>query len=325
MLQEQLAEVYIPEVQVTSIDNTAAEGTTDWSYFNIERTEGAPEEFSFNISMVGTGANPADENDGSWKYKDASENWVDVPLDANGDPEVTMMSDKDILEIAFVAVDDGISEGTETGDNTVSKTASTNSNLVMVSNTAPTTIEDAEAAPITLEKFEVDLVDRKYPHLHWTTASEINNDFFRIERSFDGKRFDAIAIVKSQAANGTSTASLDYGYTDYTEDLNGTVYYRFAQVDQDGTETLGPLRSVKVEGRDIKPVLSPNPVDIAESVNLKIYDKGQKSYKILNLQGQVMASGVLDNGNNSLDLAHLLPGIYFVHVEGGEVLKLVLK
>ncbi len=69
----------------------------------------------------------------------------------------------------------------------------------------PKDITVVEAGPpITLQKFDIEVVDDKYPHLTWTTASETNNDYFAIERSFDGRSFDEIARVKSKAENGMS-------------------------------------------------------------------------------------------------------------------------
>ncbi len=63
--------------------------------------------------------------------------------------------------------------------------------------------------------------------LEWTTITELNNDFFTIEGSFDGIEFEEIAKIDG---SGTTTLSTDYHY-----DLE-TSYplYRISQTDFDG-------------------------------------------------------------------------------------------
>lgn len=66
--------------------------------------------------------------------------------------------------------------------------------------------------------------------LLWSTASEINNSYFIVERSLDGKTFISIGNV---SGNGNSNSEKEYQFTD-VENFNETVYYRLIQVDFDG-------------------------------------------------------------------------------------------
>lgn len=66
--------------------------------------------------------------------------------------------------------------------------------------------------------------------LNWTTSSEINNDFFDIEKSTDGKNFISIGTV---LGNGNSSDQIDYAFVDQ-EGGNQNTYYRLKQVDFDG-------------------------------------------------------------------------------------------
>jgi hypothetical protein len=66
--------------------------------------------------------------------------------------------------------------------------------------------------------------------LHWKTASEINNDYFDIEKSIDGINFVAIGRV---FGNGNSSEINKYLFKDYVLQ-NKNVYYRLKQVDYDG-------------------------------------------------------------------------------------------
>ncbi|MEH0157250.1 hypothetical protein V6R21_24265 [Limibacter armeniacum] len=67
-------------------------------------------------------------------------------------------------------------------------------------------------------------------HLTWATASEVNNDYFEIQRSTDGKHFTSIGFVEG---NGTAQQRIDYSYFD-AETLNGNLFYRLKQVDYNG-------------------------------------------------------------------------------------------
>lgn len=84
--------------------------------------------------------------------------------------------------------------------------------------------------PVELLKFTATPIGRNVI-LEWSTASEINNDYFRIERSSDGVEFNEIGIVQG---NGNSTMTHFYEFTDEAPPT-GTAYYRLAQTDYDGT------------------------------------------------------------------------------------------
>ena len=49
--------------------------------------------------------------------------------------------------------------------------------------------------PITVVDFSTKLFGEKV-HFNWSTSSEINNDYFTLERSLDGEKFNEITIVE---------------------------------------------------------------------------------------------------------------------------------
>jgi hypothetical protein len=77
--------------------------------------------------------------------------------------------------------------------------------------------------------------------LAWTTASERNNSGFTIERSSDGKEFNAIGRIGTKADNGYSDITLSYSFTDKAP-ASGMNYYRLAQEDKDGNRTFSTIR-----------------------------------------------------------------------------------
>jgi hypothetical protein len=83
----------------------------------------------------------------------------------------------------------------------------------------------------------------------WSTSTEINNDYFLIEKSEDGINFTEIGTV---ASAGNSQQTTEYSFTDYNTE-NKKLYYRLKQVDTDGKQTeLGKVttHTACIDGED---------------------------------------------------------------------------
>ncbi len=108
-----------------------------------------------------------------------------------------------------------------------------------------------ELMSFTAEAGEVGVV------LDWETATELNNDYFTIERSYDGMEFEIIGTV---SGGGTTDDTETYTYID-KKALPGTIYYRLKQTDFDGaSETFDPV-SVNYLPVGDNVTLFPNPID----------------------------------------------------------------
>jgi hypothetical protein len=95
--------------------------------------------------------------------------------------------------------------------------------------------------------------------LQWITASEINNNYFTLERSVDGLSFETIAIIASKAEFGNSSSLLQYSFPDMNP-VNGLAYYRLKQTDFDGTFSHSDLIAIQPEiSEAIDFKLFPNP------------------------------------------------------------------
>ncbi|HLP12341.1 MAG TPA: T9SS type A sorting domain-containing protein [Flavobacteriales bacterium] len=115
----------------------------------------------------------------------------------------------------------------------------------------------ASPLPIELISFNA-YPDGDKIDLAWTTAAEINNAYFTIERSKDGELWAEITKVTGA---GNSNQQIDYFDVDYTP-LKGTSYYRLKQTDFDGRFTYSQIVVVK-NGEvsfngDITPFPNPN-------------------------------------------------------------------
>lgn len=80
--------------------------------------------------------------------------------------------------------------------------------------------------------------------LDWKTASEINCDYFTVQRSGDGIHYDNINMLN---ASGNSTDIHDYSSID-DHPLKGLNYYRIAETDFDGTVSYSSICTVDLTG-----------------------------------------------------------------------------
>ena len=83
--------------------------------------------------------------------------------------------------------------------------------------------------PVELTNFTAEIVNDR-TLVSWQTASEINNDYFTVERSADGQYFEGLGTV---GGSGNTTNANSYNYTDEYP-LSGTSFYRLRQTDYDG-------------------------------------------------------------------------------------------
>jgi len=96
--------------------------------------------------------------------------------------------------------------------------------------------------------------------LQWSTASEINNAGFELERSIDGMKFSKIAFVASKAADGNSNMLLSYAAID-AKPFAENNYYRLKQLDKDGQFTYSTVVLIKGDKPEgIRFSAYPNPV-----------------------------------------------------------------
>ncbi|MBI4930232.1 MAG: T9SS type A sorting domain-containing protein [Bacteroidetes bacterium] len=91
-------------------------------------------------------------------------------------------------------------------------------------------VKKTNILPVELLTFITQCDNRKV-NVKWSTASELNNDFFTVERSPDALNYLPIGLVNG--AGNTSTIH-NYSFTD-TDPLSGTSYYRLKQTDFNGT------------------------------------------------------------------------------------------
>lgn len=162
--------------------------------------------------------------------------------------------------------------------------------------------------PVEWLSFEAFKGNNDAVNLSWSTASEVNNDYFEIERSENGKEFSVIASVEG---NGNSSAVSTYQYTD-SKPLNGTSYYRLKQVDFDGQYEYSVIRAVNIAAAYF---VYPNPADTYLKI-LGLSDQ-QIRVRMLDLQGKEVNVVITQEGDEiNVDTSGLDRGYYILKLSG---------
>ena len=166
--------------------------------------------------------------------------------------------------------------------------------------------------PVELVSFEAKVEDARVS-LRWSTASEINNDYFTIERMKPESGFEPIARV---AGHGTSNHTQSYVAYDQNP-REGINYYRLKQTDFDGTFTYSEVISVDVKEVGDAFNVYPNPSRHQDlTVELKSLKPGQQVQLMVfsGQQAQVFSSREKADSNGSIrtyiPTSGWAPGIY---------------
>lgn len=169
--------------------------------------------------------------------------------------------------------------------------------------------------PISLLELEARWMEDQV-NLKWSTLSEINSDFFSLERSFDGSSFSEISQI---SAHGNSSVLLQYEFNDPGPWSSDRIYYRLKAVDLDGN------------------ILYSNTTSIATTASVAYYSDGtiliyyvkdkneNLSVEIFNSTGQLLLKQSLDPDKlNQIPWSH--SGIFILHFpETGNSQKLFIN
>ncbi|MEQ9660272.1 T9SS type A sorting domain-containing protein, partial [Fulvivirga sp.] len=177
----------------------------------------------------------------------------------------------------------------------------------------------ANPLPIVLKSF----TGRREANNHilkWVTTSEINNDYFELQRSADGLIYESLAVIEG---NGTTLEEITYNYID-SNPLIGKNYYQLVQVDYDGTTVIVDkkvLLEFVPEDTDLQFSIYPNPTNEFD-INLRIKADSRDNVVItmFDLYGKKVMEKVVETYELFEDLnlkpdQSLHQGIYLITVE----------
>ena len=173
--------------------------------------------------------------------------------------------------------------------------------------------------PVELSSFEA-IAGNNEVALTWTTASELNNDYFEIQRSTSDDWTTVGTVEGTNEATGSS-----YDYTDRAV-VNGVTYsYRLVSHDINGAVNEYEMTAEATPTAPLPTEYAldqnfPNPFNPTTTINYALKDAGFVTLRVYNLLGQEVANLVsqrMEVGNYSVNFdANTLPsGIYIYRLE----------
>lgn len=186
--------------------------------------------------------------------------------------------------------------------------------------------------PVEFSSFTA-ITQNSFVILDWTTASEINNLGFEIERTStsltNSTRGEVEEWEKVGFVEGAGTTSLinKYSFTDFVEHY-GTYTYRLKQIDFDGSYNYSPKINIT---SGIKPenfVLNqnyPNPFNPVTTISYELPEAAVVSLKVYDILGKEIVELVHDFKEagyhevtfSSSSVKGLTSGVYFYQINAG--------
>lgn len=174
-------------------------------------------------------------------------------------------------------------------------------------NCQPTGTWCTTVTPVTLSSFQLER-DGNTIQLNWSTASELNFDYFDIQRASSDFIFTSIGKVEG---NGTTNVRHDYGFIDELPRV-GKNYYRLRSIDFDGYTETFQIIAIDFEGEK-QFYLSPNPSDGA-SISAKVNFTPRENAVVIVYDnvGSIIGKFELLGAESSFRFSEQLkPGVYF--------------
>lgn len=167
--------------------------------------------------------------------------------------------------------------------------------------------------PIELLNFDAHLNTTGNVELIWQTASEVNNDFFTVEKSINGTDWNELKRVDGA---GNSTAILNYTTID-EHPYSDMTYYRLKQTDFDGHFSYSAIKVIKVTKKKTSFIIYPNPAQDQIIINCNRSELYQ--LKIYNILGQDVTDQTRalksEEKTRMIEVKNLSAGIYYLHME----------
>ncbi len=168
--------------------------------------------------------------------------------------------------------------------------------------------------PVTWLDFTARRNGEKAVLVQWTTASEVNNKLFEVQRSIDGINFETIGSINA----GTSPSGVQQYLFNDMKPFAGINYYRLKQVDVDGRSAFSSIAKVMMPNDKMLYSINPNPattkatfVALSEmkKANIKLIDVSGKT--VYNISRTVISAG------ESIDfpVSGFAKGYYLVVIE----------
>ncbi|MBK9097686.1 MAG: T9SS type A sorting domain-containing protein [bacterium] len=190
-------------------------------------------------------------------------------------------------------------------------------------------ITDTTYVPVELISFNA-VSNGNEVILTWSTASELNNQLFEVQRSFEGSDFATIGFVNGK---GTTSEKQNYLYKDKIL-ADGKYYYRLKQIDYLGQSDYSEIieMDIRLFSSYLLEQNFPNPFNPTTTIGYGLKEKSNVKIIVINSIGEEVASLVneeKESGYHTIEFnAEKLPsGVYFYQLQAGayvEAKKMIL-
>jgi len=183
-------------------------------------------------------------------------------------------------------------------------------------------VDKSHPLPVTLLYFKVYCVG-KYVALKWETASEINCDYYLVERSTDGISWESVAYIQGA---GNSNEVSTYSWVDNYDSNGAALYYRLTQFDYNGDKEILGIQSIICDAATDESWITIN-TDIFNNILINFTATEGEPYeiKVFNLLGELIyfQSGTVENSIEQFIIPTygLASSIYVVDVHSSLVNK----
>tara|TARA_B100001109_G_C18864205_1_gene475947 strand:- start:4918 stop:6747 length:1830 start_codon:yes stop_codon:yes gene_type:complete len=173
------------------------------------------------------------------------------------------------------------------------------------------TIDIAQSPlPIELVDFNVKAIDTRNALINWSTASEVNNDYFTLLKSKDGINWEEFQQLNGA---GNSTKTLNYQLID-SKPYYPTCYYKLKQTDFNGeSESFAPKSIQFRQHHDLNEhSVFPNPV--REKLRIRLSEEVH-FLRLMNVKGQTFKLAFeQDEHTLFIDVSTLKKGTYYLQI-----------
>jgi hypothetical protein len=198
----------------------------------------------------------------------------------------------------------------------------------VTSASATVTIPFVSLLPVSLTSFSA-AVNGKKVELNWSINSEINTQYYEVEKSSNGTDFTSIGKL---SAKGNSNVLADYHTSDILP-VPGLNYYRLKIVDENGLFNYSKTIIVKVDGiSTIIASVRPNPFVNTVDIFLNLKNASKIRISISDNSGKILYRDITKgiSGSNRINvnsLSKLSTGTYIMNIvtDEGSIHQKIVK
>jgi hypothetical protein len=186
-------------------------------------------------------------------------------------------------------------------DNSLTNSTATISSQSIVLTGSPIFLNAATFIPVELVDFKGKVEKNKHI-LSWHTATEVNADYFEVEKSEDGINFGPLSINAKIKAFGNTSTPQNYATTDDNVSI-GLTYYRLRMVDLDGKEKYSNVISLQAEGK-LSVKIAPNPFEKTLSIDVNsALNNDVITAELLDLSGRILIKKTIETTEKTTQLS----------------------